>query len=149
QAGFRVRIQTVTVDDLLAMFDDPPHSEVSEEDWEFLRGTLSRILSSASSFYDDYDHRHYEFALGVADDVLNGRDVIQGMAGTAHFLLSPLVEEAAEEAKEFSAETRAQLERIRDTHPEFAELAADLKETTTEFSIEAMARLFDQAKEFY
>jgi DNA-binding TFAR19-related protein (PDSD5 family) len=38
-------------------------------------------------------------------------------------MLNPCVEEAVEEEKKFSAETRARLERIRDTHPEFAELA--------------------------
>src|SRR5262249_34499921 len=113
------RIRELPVGMLLEMFNR--HGTVSGEDWEFMKEVLSRILSHAASFYDDYDSRHYEFALGVAQDVLNGKPPIQAMAGTAYFMLNPCVEEAVEEAKEFSAETRARLERIRDMDPEFAE----------------------------
>jgi len=103
------------------MFDDA--GQVSEEHWEHLKGELSRILGYAAEFYDDFDYQHYDCALGVAQKVLDGHspeDVIYAMAGTAYFMLNPFVEE---EVKEFSAETRARLERIRDTHPEFTELA--------------------------
>jgi hypothetical protein len=132
------RIRELPVGALLEMFDQ--QGEVSEEEWKFLRGVLTVILSYAGSFYDGCDYRHYELALAMAGNVLDGgtpEDVIRAMAGTAWFMLTPLVEEAEEEAKEFSAETRAQLERIRDV----VELtAADLKDVqeTTEFSIEAM-----------
>jgi hypothetical protein len=93
---------------------------VSEEEWELLRSVLVEILDCAAGFYDDFDHRHYEFALNVAAHVLEGsppEKVIRAMAGTAHFMLNPL----DEEPKEFSAEPRARLERIRDADPEFAE----------------------------
>lgn len=96
---------------------------VPEEDWESLKGALVNILDHAVFSYDCFDHRHYEFALCVAADVLEGsapENVIRAMAGTAHFMLNPL----DEEPPEFSAETRARLERIRDADPEFAELAA-------------------------
>ena len=91
----------------------------SGEDWEFLTEEFSEDFGYAAEFYDRYDHRHCEFALAAAARVLDGsspEDVVRLMAGTAYFMLNPLVEE---ERKEFSAETRAQLERIRDSHPEF------------------------------
>ena len=118
------RIRQLPVVALLRMFESH-----QVEDWELLKGALSKILSYAAGFYDDYEYRHYEFALGLAINVLDGsrpEDVIQAMAATAYFMLNPCCEEAVEEAKGFSAETRACLERIRDTHPDFAELAAEV-----------------------
>ena len=97
---------------------------VSEEDWESLKGALINILDHAASFYDNFDHRHYEFALCVASHLLDGSSpekVIRAIAGTAYFMLNPLVEEP----KESSTDTRARLERIRDADPEFADQSAD------------------------
>jgi hypothetical protein len=89
---------------------------VFEEDWESLTGALINILDHAAGFFDNFDYRHYEFALYVASHLLDGSSpekVIRAMAGTAYFMLNPLVEEP----KEFSADTRARLERIRDADP--------------------------------
>jgi len=112
-----------SVDNIVREMFDDAGSQVSEEHWKHLKEMLSSILAYASDIYDRFDYRHYEFAIYVALSVLDedpAEDVLRAMAGTAYFMLNPLVEE---EAKEFSAETRARLERIRDTHPDFAEPA--------------------------
>jgi len=104
------------------MFEHP-----SGDEWEFLRKVLLRILGGAGVFCDDHEVDHYDYALGVAEFLLSGETpegVIHCMAGTAYFMLKPPTEGELEGFR-FSAETRARLERIRDTDPFFAELAAE------------------------
>jgi len=66
------------------MFDDAG-SQVSEEHWEYLKGVLSNILDHAAEFYDHFDYPQYEWALRVAQKVLNGdpEEVVRVMAGTS------------------------------------------------------------------
>lgn len=116
QAGFRVTIQTLSVDDLLTMLD-PPREEDTEENFDFVTKLLVHILTQASGFFDDRDNCIHEWALSVGTDVLEGKppeDVIKAMAGVAYFMLQE------EQAKDWSGDTRARLERIRDASPEFA-----------------------------
>jgi hypothetical protein len=113
-----VRIRSLRVGALLDMFEHP-----SGDEWEFLRQVLLRILGAAGLFCDDHELDHYDYALGVAEFLLAGetpKGVIQCMAATAYFMLK----EEKREGLKFSAETRARLERIRDTDPDFAERAA-------------------------
>jgi hypothetical protein len=111
QAGFRVTIQQGwSVDDLLTMLD-PPAEEDTEDNFAFVTDLLARILNEAAGFYDDRENCIHDFACGVAAHVLSGKPpehIIEAMAGVAYFMLQE------EQAKDWSADTRARLERIRD-----------------------------------
>jgi hypothetical protein len=112
-------MREMTIGQLLDLLD-PSSEQDTEENFEFVTTVLARILIHAAGFYDDRENCVHDYACAVAAQVLRGKPpeaVIQAMAGVAYFMLNPL----NEEPKEFSAETRARLERIRDADdPEFA-----------------------------
>ena len=119
-------VREMTIGQLLDLLDPPyPRKAIGEEDWNFRRDALCLILVSACGFYDDFDSYNYDFALGVAWHVLKGdppERVIECMATLAYHLLQTDDPGApVHDLKDLTADTRARLERIRDTSPKFAE----------------------------
>jgi hypothetical protein len=113
------RVREMTIGQLLDMLD-PLREQDTEENFEFVTKVLVQILYEAAGFYDDRENCIHDFACGVAAAVLNGKPpehVIETMAGVAYFMLKE------EQSKDWSADTRARLERIRDTDEDFAEFA--------------------------
>jgi hypothetical protein len=119
------QMRQMSVGQLLDLFDPPsPREKISEEEWHLRRKVLRLILEYARTFYDDYDCYDYEFALTIAECVIEGdstEEVIRSMSGLAHYMLMPYDEfGVVSESRDLTADERARLERIRDTNPDFA-----------------------------
>jgi hypothetical protein len=114
------QMRQMTVGEVLDLFED-----FNPDDLSKVNGLLQKILIYAAGFYDDGCECNLRCAavylayIALQDDRI-GEETAAALAHEMAYLAGELL---GQEMKEFSAETRARLERIRDTDPECAETA--------------------------